>query len=210
MGVQDAFGLTASEEAALGIGASKPTPPRSKGWGSLGDLTFSLLGGPIEFSDKQEADWAEQPVLDGAPRLQLVGRKLEEITLRIRLHPLTTDNPDLDLRSLRDSMVQGDPQDLVIGQDQSGIYAGRFVIQSLEHNRIEQWPNGRIRLVEATLKLKEWAPAPGLVVSARKVPPPAVRKKGQATPPSTQWQTEKNKEGYEQRVPMAASHPVNP
>jgi len=171
-------------------------------WGALGDLQFSLLGGPFEFQDKQEAEFAEHPILGDTPRLQFLGRKLEEITLKIRLHPLLTSNPDLDLRSLRDSMVQGDPQDLVIGQEQSGIYAGRFVIASIEHDRAEQWPNGKLKLAEVTVQLKEWIKAPELGISARKVPPPAIKKKGQTPPPSTQWKTETNKSGYSQRTPV--------
>jgi phage protein U len=163
-------------------------------WGALGDLQFSLLGGPYEFQDKQEAEFAEHPILGDAPRLQFMGRKLEEITLKIRLHPLLTSNPDLDLRSLRDSMVQGDIQELVIGQEQSGTYAGKFVITSLEHDRLEQWPNGRLRMADVTVQLKEWVKAPELGISSRKTPP-AIKRKGQAPPPSTQTKTEKTRYG---------------
>ena len=171
-------------------------------WGALGDMVFTLLGGPFSFSDKQEADFAELGLLGSKPRLQFVGAKLEEITLQIRLHALTTPTIELDLRSLRDTLTQGDVVDLVIGQEQTGIYAGKFVLTSLEHDRQEQWPNGRLRLAEATLKLKEWTPAPGLVVSARKTPPPAIRKKGKSPAPATQWKTETNKDGYTQRTPV--------
>jgi phage protein U len=139
-------------------------------WGALGDLQFSLLGAPFDFQDKQEVDYAEQPVLDDSPRLQFIGRKLEEITLKIRLHAFLTSNPELDLRSLKDSMIQGDPQALVIGKDQTGIYAGKFVILSLEHDRQEQWPDGRIRLADVTVKLKEWVKTPELGISSRKNP----------------------------------------
>lgn len=165
-------------------------------WGALGDLQFTLLGGPVEFQDKQEADWAEHPIVGGKTRLQMTGLKAEELTLRIRLHPFLTSNPDLDLRSLLDSMRQGDPQDLVIGNQDSGIYAGKFVIASVEHDRVDQWPDGRIRLAEVTLNLKEWTTAPGLQVSARKTPPAAIRKAGQGASPSTQTKVQRDKGSY--------------
>jgi phage protein U len=173
-------------------------------WGSLGNLAFGLLGGPYEFQDHQEADYAEIPVLGDAPRLQAVGRKLEEITLKIRLHPLTSDNPDQDLQTLRDAMLQAAVQDLVIGQQQSGIYAGRFVIASLDHDRLEQWPDGTLKLAEVTVKLKEWVETPGLAISSRKKAPAAVRKRGQAAPPATQVQTETrfDKGGESFQVPV--------
>lgn len=163
-------------------------------WGSLGDMVFTLLGGPFSFQDKQEADFAELGLLGSKPRLQFVGPKLEEITLQIRLHALTTPTIELDLRSLRDTLTQGDVVDLVIGQEQTGIYAGKFVITSLEHERLEQWPNGRLRMAEATVKLKEWTPAPGLVTSARKNPA-GIRKKGQSSAAAVQSKTVQNKDG---------------
>jgi phage protein U len=160
-------------------------------WGSLGNLQFGLLGGPSEFQDHQEANYAEIAVIGDAPRLQSVGRKLEEITLKLRLHPLTSADPDQDLKTLRDAMVQAEVQDLVVGQQQSGVYAGKFVITALDHDRLEQWPDGTLKLADVTVKLKEWVEAPSLAVSSRtKNSPGAVRQTGQTTSPATQVQTE--------------------
>lgn len=171
------------------------------GWGSLGDLKFTLLGGPVEFTDKQSVELAEHAIIGAKPRLQLTGLKPEELSIKIVLHELTTPNPELDLRMMRDSMNTGEVLELVIGEDVSGIYAGKFVIQNLEHTRVEQWPNGKIRRAEATLTLKEWTATPALRQSARKAPPKGIKGKGKATSAAIQTHTETNKDG----VPITIS-----
>ena len=161
-----------------------PLPPQS--WGALGTLVFTCMNGPYEFNDKQGMDFAEHAMAFDKPHLQLVGTKLEEITLKIRLHQFLTSSPTVDLRNLLEAMRKGEPQDLVIGQDTTGNYAGQFVIVDLAHDRLEQWPNGLIKLAELTLTLKEWVAPSSLSTSTRTAPPPAVRPKGKTTSPSNQ------------------------
>ena len=169
-----------------------------RGWGSLGDLTFDVMGGPTEFTDKQEANFAEHQIIGSKARLQHMGSKLEEISLRIVLHPLLQRDPEADFILLKTAMDQGDPLDLVVGQGNSGLYAGKFVILSMESDRQEQGRDGKIRRSELTVKLKEWVKAPKLGTSARKNPA-GLKKTGKAAPPSAQTQIErKTVAGYEQ------------
>jgi hypothetical protein len=68
---------------------------------------------------------------------------------------------------------------------------------------MERWPGGRIRNLEVSLTLKEWVEPSALTASQRqaKAKAKAVKKKGQTVPASTQWKTNTNSEGYQQRVP---------
>jgi phage protein U len=173
-------------KAMVALKTSTPTTSTSSQWGSLGDVIFDGINGPMEFSDKQEAEFAEHPLILGKPRLQFLGTKLEEITLKIRLHNRLQKSPDNLLSGLLKSMNQGDPLDLVVGRKaNSGIYCGKVVIASIDHDRIEQWPNGKIRLAEVSIKLKEWVPPATLQVSKRKAPP-AVKKRGKKATPRAQ------------------------
>ena len=182
----EANALLRAQLAAKAAMQPPPIPIPAQSWGALGDLVFTCINGPYEFNDKQEMDYAEHAHAFGKPSLQLIGTKLEEITMKIRLHNFLSSTPTIDLRNLLEAMRTGTPQDLVIGQDTTGNYAGKFLIQAIEHDRIEQWPNGLIKLAEVTIKLKEYVPPAALAVSARTEPPRAVKPTGKTVAPATQ------------------------
>lgn len=175
-------------------------------WGSLGDLTFGLLGAPLSFEDKQEANLSEHEVINEKGHIQHLGPKLEEITLRIALHARTTEfSPETDLLLLKMAMDEGTVLDLVIGEEDSGLYAGQFLIQSIQHDRQEQWPNGKIRYAEATISLKEYVKPSDLVVSSRKTLAGLKTTKGKAAAASVQTsvqvETKTNSDDYSLAVP---------
>lgn len=171
-------------------------------WGALGDITFETIAGPTDEAYKWAVDIAEHPTIGRKARSQFIGAKLQELTLQIRINTSINSNPELDLRTLKDSMEAGEVLDLVVGeQADQGLWAGTWLLTSMDLAALERWPGGRIRNVEVTLTLKEWVEPSELTVSQRKAKKPAVRKKGKTTPPATQWKTETNSEGYQQRVP---------
>nr|WP_320132001.1 phage tail protein [uncultured Holophaga sp.] len=150
-------------------------------WGSLGDLVFETIAGPLDEAYKWAMDVAEHPVAGRKARLQVVGPKLQELTLRIRLHTSINSSPELDLRVLKDSMEAGEVLDLVIGElPDQGLWAGQWLLTSLDLAAIERWPGGLIRNTEVTLTLKEWVAPSDLTVSQRK----AVKPKGGTISPA--------------------------
>lgn len=157
-----------------------PTPPGS--WGMLGDILFERLDAPLTFDHTVEAEYAEFAMFEGKPRLQRVGTKLEEASMQLRLHPWLQDDPDQRLRDLKDLVVKGEPQDLVIGAKDSAAYSGRWLVTRCQHNRIENNPDGSIRLAEVTIQLREYVPPANLAVSKRTAPPPAVKPKPKKKP----------------------------
>lgn len=175
-------------------------------WGALGDITFETIAGPMEEAYKWAMDVAEHPTVGRKARLQVVGPRLQELTLRIRLNTSLNSNPEQDLRVMKDSMEAGEILDLVIGElPDQGLWAGQWVLASMDLASLERWPGGMLRNVEVTLSLKEWVEPSELTVSKRKAKEnaKAVKKKGKALPAATQWKTETNREGYQQRVPTS-------
>jgi phage protein U len=156
------------------------------------------MAGPTDFQDKQEVELAEHPVVGGKTRLQLTGLKPEEITLQITLHTSTTESPEADLLYLKACMESGEVLDLVLGRHDSGVYAGKYVLAGIDHQRAEQWPNGKIRHATATIRLREWVKPPDLVVSSRKTPPTGIKSKtgaGKGLSPAVQSKIVTNKDG---------------
>jgi phage protein U len=166
-------------------------------WGALGDIVFEPMAGPLDETHKWAVDIAEHALIGRKPRLQMTGPKLQELTLRIRLHTSTNANPELDLRVLKDSMEAGEILDLVVGeQSDLGLWAGQWMLTTIDIGAVERWPGGRIRNAEVTLTLKEWVEPADLQVSARKNPPKAVRPNGKTAPPSIQSKIETNRDGF--------------
>lgn len=152
-------------------------------WGSLGDYTFETIGGPLEEVYKWAVDVAEHAVLGRKGRLQHNGVKLQELTLRIRLHSSINASPEANLKALKDHMESGEILDLVVGeQADQGLWAGQWLITTMDLGTIERWPGGKIRNLEVTVTLKEWVEPSGLTISARTSPAKAVKKKGAVSP----------------------------
>lgn len=150
-------------------------------WGALGDIIFEPIAGPVDESHKWAVDMAEHAVLGRKARLQFLGTKLQDMTLRILLHSSINSNPELDLRVWKDSMEAGEVLDLVVGvQTNLGLWGGKWLLTSMDLGTIERWPGGRLRSAEVSLTLKEWVDPPELQVSQRAAP--AIRKKGKVSP----------------------------
>ncbi len=155
-------------------------------WGSLGTITFLPLAGPLDEGWKAAVELAEHPRIGRKPTLQLTGHKLEELTLRVRLDASLGCSPESDLATWDAAMEAGEVLPLVMGlTGDSGCYASEWLIASLDVTAVERAPGGgRIRHLEASISLKEYAAPEGLTVSTRKTPPPALRKKGRAPSPA--------------------------
>ncbi len=148
-------------------------------WGSLGDHTFELVNAPEELRVTDATDYAEQKRIGRKPLLQRVGLGLQDLHLVLRLHRAYEPNLELVLRAFQDDRSQGAVLPLVLGQGDSGVYAGEVVIVRLEHRPLA-YAAGRLLAVEITLALKEWVAPEDLVVSQRSVTKATVRTAGKA------------------------------
>lgn len=157
-------------------------------WGALGDVTFEVLQSPFEMNVKESVPYAKHRLINTKPRLQRTGGSHQVMSLKVRWHRAVHPNIELDLRSLADSMRQGEVLDFSLGAGPTGIYAGQYVLTDLEHRPEQHDGRGRLVSVEATLNLEEWTPDPVLKIVAIPKPPPAVKKN---TAPDSQVKTSK-------------------
>lgn len=152
-------------------------------WGSLGDIVFLPLAGPLDEGWKAAVEIAEHPRIGRKPTQQLAGLKLEELSLRVCLDVSLGCSPEEDVATWRTAMEAGEALPLVMGATgDSGCYASDWLLASLDVTSVERAPGGgRIRHLELAVALKEYVAPDDLPVSKRKARP-AVRKKGKVSP----------------------------
>ena len=68
----------------------------------LGDVQFDLITYFDGFESQFGADYAEHPLIEGKPRLQFVGDKLDEIRIQLAFH-LHYCDPEAELAKLKDA-----------------------------------------------------------------------------------------------------------
>jgi phage protein U len=118
----------------------------------LGDIKFEGYKGFAEFSGSNETVLSEHAVIEGKPRLQRTGEKLEEISLKFLLHS-TYSNPEKELEILQGYRRDGVVLPFVSGD---GYTYGDFVLKSINRTLVQTNNEGAIIGIEVELTLVEY------------------------------------------------------
>lgn len=134
----------------------------------LGDVQFDLITYFDGFESQFGADYAEHPLIEGKPRLQFVGDKLDEIRIQLAFH-LHYCDPEAELAKLKDALAAHQAMALVLG---NGDYKGWFVLTDVQATSKHTDKAGTLIALEASITLREF-------VGDKKNPlqPPAVQPK---------------------------------
>lgn len=143
----------------------------------LGDVQFELITYFDGLEGRFAADYVEHALIEGKPRLQFIGDKLDEWSLKLRFHTGYCD-PEAEVVKLRRVLAAHQALPFILA---NGEYKGEFVILDVavtaEHTNTE----GRLIAADADMKLKEHVlprnarpkPKQGLAVKKPGVPVPA-------------------------------------
>ncbi len=116
----------------------------------LGDVQFLLIT-CVGSQLKSSVDYAEHALIENKPRLQWIGERLDEWTIKLRFHRIFC-NPELELSRLKAAMARHEPLPFVLA---TGQYNGEFVIVELP-TVIEQTDSiGGVIELNVTMLLKE-------------------------------------------------------
>lgn len=134
----------------------------------LGDVQFDLITYFDGFESQFGADFAEHALIEGKPRLQFIGDKLDEIRIQLAFH-LHYCDPEAELAKLKDALAAHQAMALVLG---NGDYKGWFVLTDLQATSKHTDEAGTLIALEASITLREF-------VGDKKnpLPPPAVQPK---------------------------------
>lgn len=117
----------------------------------LGDVQFELITYFDGLEGHFAADYAEHALIEGKPRLQFIGDKLDEWSLKLRFHAGYCD-PEAEVVKLRRVLAAHQALPFILA---NGEYKGEFVILDVtvtaEHTNTE----GRLIAADADMKLKE-------------------------------------------------------
>lgn len=134
----------------------------------LGDVQFDVITYFDGFESQFGADYAEHALIEGKPRLQFVGDKLDEIRIQLAFH-LHYCDPEAELVKLKDALAAHQAMALVLG---NGDYKGWFVLTDVQATIKHTDKAGTLIALEASITLREF-------VGDKKNPlqPPAVQPK---------------------------------
>ena len=134
----------------------------------LGDVQFDLITYFDGFESQFGADYAEHPLIEGKPRLQFVGDKLDEIRMQPAFH-LHYCDAAAELAERNKALAAHDAMALVLG---NGDYKGWFVLTDVQATSKHTDKAGTLIALEASITLREF-------VGDKKnpLPPPAVQPK---------------------------------
>lgn len=123
--------------------------------GAWGDIVFEVseqtIRGLKDLSRTSTWKYAEHEIVKGKNRLQTLGRQLDEVEIKAVLaHPFC--KPAQDLKKLKEKADAKKAYPLVIGDE----YFGEFVLTELSENWLETDSEGHPRVVEISMKLKEY------------------------------------------------------
>lgn len=132
----------------------------------LGDVQFDLITYFDGFESQFGADFAEHPLIEGKPRLQFIGDKLDEIRIQLAFH-LHYCDPEAELAKLKAALAAHQAMALVLG---NGDYKGWFVLTDVQATSKHTDKAGTLIALEASITLREF-------VGDKKnpLPPPAVQ-----------------------------------
>lgn len=122
-------------------------------YGTFGEIVFTGLLSPRDFSTSLRAAYARHELIDGKPRLQRTGTDLEEISITFLFHA-SFCNPQAQLNALERMLRAGEIAPLTFGD---GAYYGRFVLEEYSTNITQQQANGAIIAAEVSASLVEVA-----------------------------------------------------
>lgn len=134
----------------------------------LGDVQFDVITYFDGFESQFGADFAEHALIEGKPRLQFIGDKLDEIRIQLAFH-LHYCDPEAELAKLKDALAAHQAMALVLG---NGDYKGWFVLTDVQATSKHTDKAGTLIALEASITLREF-------VGDKKnpLPPPAVQPK---------------------------------
>jgi phage protein U len=134
----------------------------------LGDVQFDLITYFDGFESQFGADYAEHALIEGKPRLQFIGDKLDEIRIQLAFH-LHYCDPEAELAKLKDALAAHQAMALVLG---NGDYKGWFVLTDVQATSKHTDKAGTLIALDASITLREF-------VGDKKNPlqPPAVQPK---------------------------------
>lgn len=117
----------------------------------LGDIKFEGYKGFSDFSATNESVLSEHPVIEGKPRLQMTGEKLEEISLKFLLHSRFC-NPEKELETLQQYRREGRVVPFISGD---GYNYGNFALKSIARTLTQTNAKGAIIGIEVEVTLLE-------------------------------------------------------
>ncbi|MDF0606624.1 phage tail protein [Neisseriaceae bacterium TC5R-5] len=118
----------------------------------LGDIEFQLITYFDGFESQFGADFAEHALIEGKPRLQWIGDKLDEITIQLSFHSQFCD-PEQELLRLKTAKEAHQAMALVLG---NGDYKGWFVLTEVQASSKQTDQAGTLLALEASLTLREF------------------------------------------------------
>lgn len=135
---------------------------------TIGDLALQLNEAPSTWREKTGFEYAEHQVLEGKPKLQALGGKLDELQLEFTLH---AGQADIGFITNRLGEMR-DGAEVVAVTMGDGEYLGEFVITECTFDRGAAFDNGTSLTASLSVTLREYVAAAVLVVTDR----PAVKK----------------------------------
>lgn len=121
-------------------------------YAKLGDIEFDNLLGFEALSDKRATTYAQQPVIQGKPRLDRTGEELVQFQMTFELH-VAFCNPEDEYAKLNDARVAGTVLPFVYG---NGFIEGDFVITSIERTFNKTDKIGNLEWITINVTLLEF------------------------------------------------------
>ncbi len=118
----------------------------------LGNIQFDLITYFDGFESQFGVDYAEHALIDGKPRLQRVGDKLDEIRIQLSFHIQFCD-PEQELLKLRTALSAHQAMALVLG---NGDYKGWFVLTDVQATSKQTDKAGTLIALDASITLREF------------------------------------------------------
>jgi len=133
-------------------------------WAQLGDIRFATDPTVEGLASVYAEQFAQQPVIEGKPRLQATGSELATHTLTLRLSTFYGDRtPRAQIEQLRTAQMARAAMPLVMG---TGEVLGRFVITKLSVTEERTSASGELLAASVTVELLEYADDPSAAPAA--------------------------------------------
>jgi len=120
-------------------------------YAAWGTIVFDLLTTPVSLRGSAAYDFAKQKPVLARPRLQWIGRDLEELDLGLLFHASFCD-PQAQMDALRAAAAAHRAAALVFG---NGIHRGYYVITKIGESPIKQAADGTLIGVSAEVTFTE-------------------------------------------------------
>lgn len=139
---------------------------------TIGDLVLQLAESPGAFKEKYGFEYADHAVLEGKPKVQAIGGKLDEIQIEFQHHVGKSDIGFIANRLLK-MLDQAEVVALTMGD---GEYLGQFVVADLNFDRTATFSNGTSMAATFGVTLREYVGSSPLEITNQ----PAVKKSNPA------------------------------